>query len=201
MALKSVRACETQRERLRGDDRVWQLSASVKGSHNVCLTLSVSLQTEVHAAHTYSVPVGTCQRHRLATVPCLQLQQGLWTSWLANTAGIEQIMKPDIPSPPCPAPAVAKACYSSHKRCTIERLSLSLFHSPLILLFLPGPRSASRQGEMPTSPQSWAECPYPLCKWFTTSPTHTFIPCPPPSPTPPFLHLFLSPLTLQSLSC
>lgn len=39
-------------------------------------------------------------------------------------------MKPDIPTPPCPAPAVAKACYSSHKRCTIERLSLSLFHSP-----------------------------------------------------------------------
>lgn len=39
-------------------------------------------------------------------------------------------MKPDIPSHPCPAPTAAKACFSSHKRCTIERLSLSLFHSP-----------------------------------------------------------------------
>lgn len=74
-------------------------------------------------------------------------------------------------------------------------LTLSL---PLILLFLPGPRSASRQGEMPTSPQSRAECPHPLCKCFTTSPTHTIILCPPPSLTPPLLHFLLSPLTLQS---
>lgn len=52
-------------------------------------------------------------------------------------------------------------------------------HTPLILLFLPGPRSASRQGEVPTSPQSRAECPHPLCKCFTTSPTHRLILCPP----------------------
>lgn len=179
-----------------GGYRVWKLSASIQGSHNVCLALSV----EAHAAHTYSVPVGTCQRHRLATMPCLQLQRGLWTSWLANTAGIEQIMKPDIPSPPCPAPAVAKACYSSHKRCTIERVSPSLFHSPSffyssLVLVLPVGKARCQP-----LPKSWAECPHPLCKWFTTSPTHTFILCPPPSPTPPFLHLFLSPLTLRSFS-
>lgn len=108
-------------------------------------------------------------------------------------------MKPDIPYPPCPAPTAAKACFSSHKRCTIERLSLSL-SLPLILLFLPGPHSASRQGEMPTSPQSRAECPRPLFKCFTTSPTtHTFILCTPLSPSPPFLHLFIFHLTLQSL--
>lgn len=45
---------------------------------------------------------------------------------------------------PCPAPSAAKACSSSHKRCTIETFSLAR-SLPLILLFLPGPRSASRQ--------------------------------------------------------
>lgn len=40
-----------------------------------------------------------------------------------------------MPSPPCPAPAAAKACFSSHKRCTIERLSLSLFRSPSFFYF------------------------------------------------------------------
>ena len=117
----------------------WQNAAAFcfnyTGKASVCLTLSVSLPTEVHAAHNYSVPVGTCQRRTLATMPCLQLQRGLWTSWLANTAGIKQIMKPDIPSPPCPAPTAAKACFSSHKRCTIERLSLSLFRSPSFFYF------------------------------------------------------------------
>lgn len=50
-------------------------------------------------------------------------------------------------------------------------------------------------------PKARAECPHPLCKSFTTRPTHTFILWPPPqSPTPPFLHLILSHFTLQCLS-
>lgn len=71
-------------------------------------------------------------------------------------------MKPDIPSLPCPARAVAKACYSSHKRCTIERLSLSLFHSPSFFyssLVLVLPVGKARCQPLPKAGQS-ALTPY-----------------------------------------
>lgn len=114
-------------------------------------------------------------------------------------------MKPDIPSPPCPAPTAAKACFSSHKRCTIERLSLSLFRSPSffyssMVLVLPVGKARCQP-----LPKARAECPHPLCKCFTTSPTHTFNLCP---PTPPhlllrsFIYLFhLLLCNPPSLSC
>lgn len=66
-------------------------------------------------------------------------------------------MKPDIPSHPCPAPAAAKACFSSHKRCTIERLSLSLFHSPSFFyssLVLVLPVGTARCQPLPKAGQS-----------------------------------------------
>ena len=65
-------------------------------------------------------------------------------------------MKPDIPSPPCPALTAAKACFSSHKRCTIERLSLSLFppsffyFSPVLVL----PVGKARCQPLPKAGQS-----------------------------------------------
>lgn len=138
-------------------------SVCVAPSWNACCNTSTVLQS----AHA---------RGAACALLCLQLERRFWTSWLANTAGIEQIMKPNIPSLPCPAPAVAKAYLSSHKRCTIERLSLSHSFTPPHS-FIPLWSSfcqPARVGEMPTSPQSRAKCPHPLCKWFTTSPTYTF---------------------------
>lgn len=60
---------------VRGDGIVQQLQLA--GKESVCLTLSVSLLTEAHAAYTYSAPVGACQRRTRTTMLCLQLQRGL----------------------------------------------------------------------------------------------------------------------------
>lgn len=136
-----------------------------RGKKSFCLTLPVSPLTGAHAAaHTYSVPVGTCQWHTLATEPCPELHVGLWTSWLANTAGIKQIMKPDIrtpshallPAQPRPAPP--------HTRDALLRLSPSLVRSPSffyssLVLVLPVGR-----GEVPTSPQSPGRVPSPFMR-------------------------------------
>lgn len=121
--------------------------------------------------------------HLQTTMHCLQLQQGLWPTRLANAAGFKQIMKPNIPYAPCPAPAVAKACKSTHKRCTTERLSPAPFHSTpffssYLVLVLPVAKARCQPLR-----KSRAECPHPLCKWFTTIPqlTHSFCAFPPSS--------------------
>lgn len=104
-------------------------------------------------------------------------------------------MKPDIPSPPCPAPTAAKACFSSHKRCTIERLSLSLFRSPSFFYFslvLILPVGKARCQPLPKAGHS-------ALTLYSNASTHTFILFATASPSPPLLYLFISPLTLQSL--
>lgn len=164
-------------------------------SHTLCLTPSRSAccthlqrsSRHMPAAHT------GCGALPTAAARALNL---MVSKYSRNQADNET--RYALPSMPCTSSSQGLLLLTQEMHYW-ETFSLTL-SLPLILLFLLGPRSASRQGRMPTSPQSRAECPHPLCKCFTTSPAHTFILCPPPSPTPPFLHLFLSPLTPQSFS-
>lgn len=104
--------------------------------------------------------------------PALQLQPGALNLMISKCSRIRADNETRYPLPfHALQPPVAEACKSSHKRCTIERLSPSLFHSPTLGSFIP-----SRSWFLPVVKarcqplhQSRADCPHPLCKWFTTT--------------------------------
>ena len=171
--------CESVGER--GVMAVWQLCASATEKYSTCLTLSVSCFlshvscltpiTEAHVANTYSrAPVGTCQRRTLATVAlptaAARALKHMVSKYSRNQADNET--RYPLPSMPC-AGSSQGLLLPTQEMHYWETFSLTL-SLPLILLFLPDPRSASRRGEMPTSPQKPGRVPSPFMQMLNHKP-------------------------------
>ena len=182
--ISSSRQCDSEHGYVCVCEGQQQLSAAtIQRRLNVHLTLIVSLQIETHLqCSSRHMPAAQTGYHALPTAAARALN--LMFSKCSRIQADNETRYP-LPSMPCSSGSqgLQLLAQEMHHWQTCSR-TLSL---PLILFFLPAPRPANVKARCQPLRKSRAQCPHPLCKWFTTTPTHTFILCLPTIIYSPFI--------------